>query len=58
MKKEARTVMLREPRMKEASNIILKLMCEEQRCTTRGSGTSNIVWFITILLRALLLDEL
>ena len=27
-------------------------------CTTRGSGTSNIVWFITILLRALLLDEL
>ena len=27
-------------------------------CTTRGSGTSNVVWFIKLLLRALLLDEL
>ena len=27
-------------------------------CTTRGSGTSNMVWFITLLLRSLLLDEL
>ena len=27
-------------------------------CTTRGSGTSNVVWFITLLLQALLLDEL
>jgi len=26
--------------------------------TTRGSGTSNMVWFITLLLWALLLDEL
>ena len=27
-------------------------------CTTRGSGTSNMLWFITLLLRALLLDDL
>ena len=27
-------------------------------CTMRGSRTSNMVWFISLLLRALLLDEL
>jgi hypothetical protein len=47
--------------MREAiNNIIYKLMCEERSstCTTRGSGTYNVVWFNTLLLQALLLDEL
>jgi len=46
---------------KEANTFILIIMCTRVRsstCTTRGPGTSNMVWFITILLRALLLDEL
>jgi hypothetical protein len=44
--------------MREANNIIYKLMCEEQHMHNERVWTSNMVWFITLLLRALLLDEL
>jgi len=52
------SVTLRIPRMREANNIIYKLMCEEQHMHNERVWTSNMVWFITLLLRALLLDEL
>jgi len=44
--------------MREANNIIHKLMCEEAGYVQREGVTSNMIWFISHLLRALLLDEL
>jgi len=38
--------------------LFINLCVRSSTCTTRRSGTSNMVWFITLLLRAQLLDEL
>jgi hypothetical protein len=56
-RKKHRYVTLRIPRKREANNIIY-VNSRSNTYTTRGSVTSVIVWFVTLLLRALLLDEL
>jgi len=33
---------------REANIVIHKLMLKSSTCTTRGFGTSNMVWFITL----------
>jgi hypothetical protein len=56
------TVSLRMPRMMREGNVIFYTLynscVRSSTGTMRGSGTSNMVWFVTHLLRALLLDEL
>ena len=57
-KKECRTEDIKNEGGNCYYNVIHKVMCEEQHMHNKRCGTSNIVRIITLLLRALLLDEL